>query len=107
MAKSGIGLERRLCDSMFEYAQFRIGARYLSVHHSELFTETGLVLFAPFRSLVFGVVFFGLWWWQKRLRYLLYFSVSFTLFAVGICVQTLGIPRDIAWNFMVSAILYT
>jgi diguanylate cyclase (GGDEF)-like protein len=29
------------------------------------------------------------------------------LFAVGTCAQTLGIPRDIAWNFMVSAILYT
>jgi diguanylate cyclase (GGDEF)-like protein len=59
------------------------------------------------RSLVFGAGFFGLWWWQRRLRYLLYLSASFTLFTVGTCAQTLGVPRDIAWNFMVSATVYT
>jgi diguanylate cyclase (GGDEF)-like protein len=59
------------------------------------------------RSLVFGAGFLGLWWWQRKLRYLLYLSASFTLFTVGTSAQTLGIPRDIAWNFMVSATLYT
>jgi diguanylate cyclase (GGDEF)-like protein len=59
------------------------------------------------RSLVFGAGFFGLWWWQRKLRYLLYLSASFTLFTVGTCAQTAGIPHDIAWNFMVSAIVYT
>jgi diguanylate cyclase (GGDEF)-like protein len=59
------------------------------------------------RSLVFGAGFFALWWWQRRLRYLLYLSASFTLFTVGTCAQTLGIPQDIAWNFMISAIIYT
>ena len=59
------------------------------------------------RSLVFGAGFFGLWWWQRKLRYLLYLSGSFTLFTVGTCAQTAGIPHDIAWNFMVSAIVYT
>ena len=59
------------------------------------------------RSLVFGAGFFALWRWQRRLQYLLYLSASFTLFTVGTCAQTLGIPRDIAWNFMVSATVYT
>jgi diguanylate cyclase (GGDEF)-like protein len=59
------------------------------------------------RALVFGAGFFALWWWQRRLRYLLYLSAAFTLFAVGTCAQTLGFPRDIAWNFMVSAMVYT
>ena len=76
-------------------------------HHRELFTTTGLALLAPLRSLVFGAAFFGLWLWQRRLRYLVYLSASFMLFTVGTCVQTVGIPRDIAWNFMVSAVVYT
>jgi diguanylate cyclase (GGDEF)-like protein len=84
-----------------------IGATYLLGHHRELFTATGLAVLAPLRSLVFGAAFLGLWWWQRRLRYLLYLTVSFTLFTVGTCAQTLGIPRDIAWNFMVSGIVYT
>jgi diguanylate cyclase (GGDEF)-like protein len=84
-----------------------IGAGHVLAHHRELFTATGWALLAPFRSIVFGAAFFGLWWWQKRLRYLLYLSASFTLFTVGTCAQTLGIPRDIAWNFMVSATVYT
>lgn len=58
------------------------------------------------RSLVFGAGFFGLWCWRRKLRYLLYLAASFTLFTVGTSTQTLGIPRDIAWNFMVSAIVY-
>ncbi|HEV2578309.1 MAG TPA: GGDEF domain-containing protein [Acidobacteriaceae bacterium] len=66
-----------------------------------------MAVLVPLRSLVFGAVFFGLWWWQRRLRYLLYLSVSFTLFTVGTCAQTAGIPRDIAWNFMLSAMVYT
>lgn len=84
-----------------------IGARYLLVHHRELFSATGWALLAPMRSLVFGAGFFALWRWQRRLQYLLYLSASFTLFTVGTCAQTLGIPRDIAWNFMVSATVYT
>ena len=72
-----------------------IGAGHVLAHHRELFTATGWALLAPFRSIVFGAAFFGLWWWQKRLRYLLYLSASFTLFTVGTCAQTLGIPRDI------------
>jgi diguanylate cyclase (GGDEF)-like protein len=38
---------------------------------------------------------------------LLYLSASFTLFTVGTCAQTVGIPQNIAWNFMISAIVYT
>ena len=84
-----------------------IGARYLLGHHRELFTATGLALLAPMRSLVFGAGFFALWWWQRRLRYLLYLAASFALFTIGTSAQTAGIPHDIAWNFMVSAIVYT
>ena len=84
-----------------------IGATYLPVLHRDLFTGTGLALLAPMRSLVFGAGFYFLWLWQRRLRYLLYLSVSFALFTIGTCAQTAGIPRDIAWNFMVSAIVYT
>lgn len=77
-------------------------------HHRDMFTTTALLgLLAPMRSLVFGAAFFGLWWWQRRLRYLLYVSAAFTLFTVGTWAQTLGIPRDIAWNFMMSAMVYT
>lgn len=53
------------------------------------------------------MAFFGLWCWQRRLRYLLYLSASFTLFTLGTCAQTAEIPNDIAWNFMVSATVYT
>ncbi|HEY4011360.1 MAG TPA: GGDEF domain-containing protein [Acidobacteriaceae bacterium] len=66
-----------------------------------------MAFLAPMRALVFGAGFLGLWWWQRRLRYLLYLCASFTLFTIGTCAQTLGIPRDIAWNFMISATLYT
>lgn len=76
-------------------------------HDRELFTATGLALLAPLRALVFGAAFFGLWCWQRRLRYLLYLSASFVLFTVGTFAQTAAIPHDIAWNFMVSAVVYT
>ena len=101
---------RRICPDAtitFTAALQRIGAGHLLVHHRELFTATGWAVLAPFRSLVFGAAFFGLWWWQRRLRYLLYLSASFTLFTIGMCAQTIGIPHEIAWNFMVSGSIYT
>jgi diguanylate cyclase (GGDEF)-like protein len=86
----------------------RIGAGYLLGHQVGSFTATGLLaLMAPMRSVLFGVVFFCLWCWWKRLRYLLYLGASFTLFAVGTMTQTLGIPHEIGCNFMVSAVAYT
>ncbi|HEX5283919.1 MAG TPA: GGDEF domain-containing protein [Bryocella sp.] len=66
-----------------------------------------MALLAPMRSLVFGAAFLALWLWQRRLRYLLYLSVSFTLFTLGTCAQTAGVPRNLAWNFMLSAMVYT
>lgn len=66
-----------------------------------------IALVTPLRSLVFGAIFFGIWFWQQRLRYVLYLAASFTLFAVGTIGQTLGVPHDLAWNFMFSATLYS
>lgn len=65
-----------------------------------------MTLVTPLRSLVFGAGFFVIWCWWKRLTYVLYLSVAFTLFGVGTIGQTLGVPHDLAWNFMLSAVVY-
>jgi diguanylate cyclase (GGDEF)-like protein len=77
-------------------------------HQGKLLTASVLIaLLTPLRSLVFGVGFFCIWCWWRRLRYVLYLAAAFTLFALGTIGQTLGVPHDLAWNFMVSATVYS
>jgi diguanylate cyclase (GGDEF)-like protein len=84
-----------------------LGPGSLLEHQGELFTATGLLaLLGPTLSLLFAAAFFGSWCWRRRLRYLLYLAVSCTLFGVGAVGQTLGVPHDIRWSFMVSAVVY-
>lgn len=74
--------------------------------HHELFTATGLLaLLAPTLSSLFAVAFFGSWWWWRR-NWLLWVGASCSLFAMGTVGQTLGVPHDIRWSFMVSAVVY-
>ena len=85
-----------------------LGPGFLLGHHGTFFTASALVaLVVPLRSLVFGAAFFAIWLWQRPLRYVLHLAASFTLFAVGTIGQTLGVPHDLAWNFMFSATLYS
>lgn len=66
-----------------------------------------MTLATPLRSLVFGIGFFSIWCRWKRLTYVLYLAAAFTLFGVGVIGQSLGIPHDMAWNFMLSATVYS
>lgn len=92
----------------YDGSNLAIGASFLFGHHADLLTVARLgVLVTPLRSLVFGLGFFSVWCWWKRLRYVLYLAVSFTLFGVGTIGQTMGVPHDMAWNFALSATVYT
>lgn len=56
--------------------------------------------------MLLAVVFYGLWVYQKKERYLLYIIAAFLLYAVGLLMQILKMPADFGLNALVTAFVY-
>lgn len=60
----------------------------------------------PALLMLFALTFFGIWWWDQRLRHLLLFALSFGAVALAILAQITVVPSDAGLNTLISAALY-
>ncbi|MBS7699940.1 MULTISPECIES: GGDEF domain-containing protein [unclassified Chelatococcus] len=66
-----------------------------------------LVLIGPTILLIFAVAFTLTWRIDQHRNYLLYFGVSALFFCLGSLSQILAVPRNVGFNAVVSAFIYT
>lgn len=56
--------------------------------------------------MLLAMVFYGLWMYQRKERYLLHIIAAFLLYAVGLLMQILKVPADYGLNALVTAFVY-